>query len=415
MSTRVPNEVLIRMYDVGFGDSFFLRFPSPDRKRHLKVLIDCGTFAKGRNDLPDVVKSIVASAREDDDKPRLDVVIATHRHKDHVDGFRYADWAEVAVKEVWMPWTEEPDAEDARTLRLAQERAVARLVRALDTRREFSGAAPDILALALKNEAAMHTLWSGFAGEAKRRYLPPQDRVPFTFRSDALPGVAVHVLGPSRDKAVIRNLEPPDEQSYLWAAAVAGESSGTGPFSREVPTYTPLQFGRRGDARHLALAQDVQKAVDRASEPIDPLAIAAQMDAAINGTSLMLVFEIGKATLLFPGDAQWGTWQTVLRDPTCRELVEQANFYKVSHHASHNGTPVDFVHDVLKRNARAMVSVRPYANWPDIPRGPLLTALEEKCGEHVVRSDKARKSAEDEWYTVGEDEFATYVETRIKC
>jgi beta-lactamase superfamily II metal-dependent hydrolase len=403
------------MYDVGFGDSFFLRIPSPDRSRHLKVLIDCGTFAKGQNEMRDVVRSILAAATEEDGTPRLDVVIATHRHKDHVDAFRNADWERVEVKEVWMPWTEEPDDDDARRLRLAQERSALRLERALAGLGGPTGATAAILALALKNEAAMQVLWSGFAGNARRRYLPPKGDLPHAFRSDALPGVAVHVLGPSRDEAVIRDLAPPDEQSYVWAA---GPTRGTGdaaPFSGEVMSFAPAQFARRSQSRHLALRQEVRAAVKRASLPLDPLAIAAQLDGVINGTSLMLVFKIGKATLLFPGDAQWGTWQTVLENPACRDLVQQADYYKVSHHASHNGTPVDFVEDLLKRGARAMVSVRRYDGWPDIPRKPLLDRLTEKCRDHVVRSDKARKSPPDGWYTVAEDDYATYVETRIKC
>jgi beta-lactamase superfamily II metal-dependent hydrolase len=414
MSGTVANEVVIRMYDVGFGDSFLLRFPSPDRTRHLKVLIDCGTFAKGDNELRDVVRSIIASATEDGGKACLDVVIATHRHKDHVDAFRLPEWETVAVKEVWMPWTEEPDDEDARRLRLAQERTAARLTRALAQLGATAAAAADVVALALKNEAAMQMLWSGFAGKPKKRYLPPKGDLPYMFRSEALPGVGIHVLGPSRDEEVIRDLKPPDGQSYLWGVAVGGGDEAN-PFSREVLSYLPAQFGRLRQTRHLALSKDLRTAVKRANDPLDPLAIAAQLDGVINGTSLMLVFKVGKATLLFPGDAQWGTWQMVLDNPDSLDLVRQADFYKVSHHASHNGTPVDFVEKHLKRSSRAMISVRPFSRWPDIPRKPLEEELSERCKGHVVRSDKAKKSPEDAWYTLGEDDYAKYVETRIKC
>ncbi len=415
MTAPVPAEVVIRMYDVGFGDSFFVRIPSPDRTRHLKLLIDCGTFAKGQNEMRDVVRSILTAATEEDGTPRLDVVIATHRHKDHVDAFRYADWERVEVKEVWMPWTEEPDDEDARRLRFRQERSALRLEQALAALGEPAGATVAILALALKNEAAMQVLWQGFAGQPQRRYLPPKGELPYAFRSNALPGVAVHVLGPARDEAVIRDLEPPDEQSYVWSAGQRRRTEEAPPFSGEVTSFAPAQFARRSQSRHLALRQEVRAAVERASLPLDPLAIAAQLDGVINGTSLMLVFQVGKATLLFPGDAQWGSWQTVLENPACRDLVKQADCYKVSHHASHNGTPVDFVEDLLKRGARALVSVRHYDGWPDIPRKPLLDQLTAKCRDHVVRSDKARKAPPDGWYIVAEDDFARFVETRIKC
>jgi beta-lactamase superfamily II metal-dependent hydrolase len=403
------------MYDVGFGDSFFLRIPSPDRTRHLKVLIDCGTFAKGQNEMRDVVRSILAAATEDDGTARLDVVIATHRHKDHVDAFRHADWERVEVREVWMPWTEEPDDDHARRLRLRQERSALRLERALAAQGKPAEATAAILALALRNDAAMQVLWQGFAGHPRRRYLPPKGDLPYAFRSDALPGVGIHVLGPSRDEAVIRDLAPPDEQSYVWAEGLARAAAEAAPFSGEVASFTPAQFARRSQSRHLALRQDMRSAVERASLPLDPLAIAAQLDGVINGTSLMLVFKVGKATLLFPGDAQWGSWQAVLDNPACRDLVKQTDCYKVSHHASHNGTPVEFVKDLLKRGARAMVSVRRFDGWPDIPRKPLLDRLTEKCRNHVVRTDKARKAPRDSWYTVGEDDYARFIETRIKC
>ena len=38
-------EVSVRMYNVGFGDSFLLTFPADDRPR--RVLVDCGNHAAG--------------------------------------------------------------------------------------------------------------------------------------------------------------------------------------------------------------------------------------------------------------------------------------------------------------------------------------------------------------------------------
>ena len=411
----MSREITIRMYDAGFGDSFLLWFPGPDGKRHTKVLVDCGTFAKGKNALRDVCNSIVAAATDSDGVARLDVLIATHRHKDHVEGFRYPEWENVEVKEVWMPWTEHPDDEDARRVRMAQERAAAQFAQALDAQRTIAAAARDILSLALKNEAAMQTLWNGFANRPDHKYLPPKGDLPYTFRSEALPGVTVHVLGPSRDEDVIRNMEPPKEEKYLAVAGAAGSGDMLRPFSAEVRSYVPAQFARLLYARHLALRAHERIAVDHSNQQADPLAIAAEMDKVINGTSLMLVFETGKACLLFPGDAEWGTWQMVLDNRKSRELLQQVGFYKVSHHASYNGTPKRFVEKVLTQNTRAMVSVRKYSKWPNVPRGPLLKALTEKCEDHLVRSDKPKKPAKGDWYTLGEDEYATYVETRIKC
>ena len=42
--------------------------------------------------------------------------------------------------------------------------------------------------------------------------------------------------------------------------------------------------------------------------------LAATLEKSVNGTSLVLLFKIGRAVLLFPGDAQWGTWDEITRD-----------------------------------------------------------------------------------------------------
>jgi len=118
-------------------------------------------------------------------------------------------------------------------------------------------------------------------------------------------------------------------------------------------------------------------------------ATAVSLDKAVNGTSLMLVFEYRGAYLLFPGDAQWGTWNAAMGTPAARDLLARTTFYKVGHHGSHNATPVRFLEEVLPARARmwgAAASVRPVKAWPEIPRGPLLTALGTHA-DRVVRSD----------------------------
>ena len=72
-----------------------------------------------------------------------------------------------------------------------------------------------------------------------------------------------------------------------------------------------------------------------------------RLDSVLNNTSLMLVFVVGKAVMLFPGDAQWGSWKAALGDPESRRLLDHVTFLKVGHHGSHNSTPQTFVHQCL--------------------------------------------------------------------
>lgn len=76
----------------------------------------------------------------------------------------------------------------------------------------------------------------------------------------------------------------------------------------------------------------------QATSCTETLALAVALEQATNGTSLVLLLRFGDTTLLFPGDAQWGTWDRMLHDPETEDLLRTVNFYKVGHHGSHNAT-----------------------------------------------------------------------------
>jgi beta-lactamase superfamily II metal-dependent hydrolase len=375
--------VTVRMYNVGFGDSFLLTFPAADRPR--KVLVDCGSHAAGPGPVPigDVAGQIVKDVTEADGVARIDVVVATHRHQDHVAGFQSPVWKGVRVSEVWMPWTEDPNDPDAKKIRDAQSGGAASLHAAL----RLSGAPDhilDLVANCLTNEKAMSTLHEGFTGAPARLFLPKKGGERKPFASASLPGVTVHLLGPSRDPAVIRDMDPPTGKGYLRLAGSDGNGGSGLPFRRRW-ALTPKEFDATAAFAHLRLPEKYRKNVDALGED-DDLAVAVALDAAVNGTSLMLMFEIGKAFLLFPGDAQWGTWNAVLSDPASVDLLKKTVFYKVGHHGSHNATPKDFVEKELSTFS-AMVSTRPMPKWKLIPKKELMDALQTKS-KAIVRSDQ---------------------------
>ena len=59
----------------------------------------------------------------------IDLLVATHRHWDHVSGFVQAadDFAKLKVGQVWLAWTENPEDPDAKTLQDDQRKALALL------------------------------------------------------------------------------------------------------------------------------------------------------------------------------------------------------------------------------------------------------------------------------------------------
>jgi hypothetical protein len=227
----------------------------------------------------------------------------------------------------------------------------------------------------------MNTLHKGFAGSPRRYFLPEEKGRKRSFTTSALPGVNVHILGPSRDPKIIRDMDPPDGHSYLRFAGDGGRDEKVEPF-RSVWNIDPRKF----HYPYLKLDAQTIHAL-RKQRTVDALAVARGLEASVNGTSLMLMFQIGRAHLLFTGDAQWGTWNAAIQDSEWRDLLKQTTFLKVGHHGSHNATPTDFV-ELLSRKAlrAAMVCTRSKVKQWDIPRKQLLKKLKEKT-PNVARSD----------------------------
>lgn len=384
----------VRMYRMGFGDCFLLTFGIGADSRH--VLIDCGSITEGGAQVSRVARDVIDACTPPGGTPRLELVIGTHRHRDHVGGFADPAWNAVEVGEVWMPWTEDPGDPDATRLRNRQSSFAAALTRAtaiaglteeddpLDVTAKRGAKAKDaklslhaVALNALTNEKAMATLHKGFAGQQERRFLPLKDKSCEARTVEGLPGLRVHVLGPPRDEKAMASMDPPKGSAYLRTGAAADDGA---------PAASQAAFGERWrisradfDLIHPAStfrAED-QQAVDAlAEEPQGDF--AAAIDRAVNNTSLILMFEIGDQWLLFPGDAQWGAWNAAMREPSCRALLARTTFYKVGHHGSENATPRELIESVIGQPFTAFLSTTPVKQWPNIPRKPLVEAIEAK-------------------------------------
>lgn len=329
-----PRTATVRMYNVGFGDCFLLTFQFSDRERH--ILVDFGSTAAPASGPSDFMHRIALdiAARCNG---KLDVVVATHRHRDHISGFSTdVGTGEIiaALKpdHVIQPWTEHPSAEtDALTAdfltSLEEMHAVADgVVRwCRNAKAETGDQARFLGENNLANFSAVRNLMEmGRRGQA--HYVNAGTRL-----DDLLPGVKMTVLGPPTLKQCdsIRKQRSRDANEFWqfrssWASHSRATAPARAPFrSTRVPPPNVRWFLRR--------SRDVHR--DQMLE------LVRNLDNVINNTSVILLIQFGKQKLLFPGDAQIENWSFALRNAEWRKLLTGVNVYKVGHHGSLNATP----------------------------------------------------------------------------
>jgi len=396
----MSSDVIVRMYDVGFGDCFLVVVPGDPPRT---ILVDAGFHAHGKGAFSGkgLAVRVIEDVTKISGRARIDVVVATHRHQDHVYSFNAPEWDEVEVGEVWMPWVEDRQNPEAVKLWKKREELAARLAAALpsfgldkDTRADvdfllWNAGEGAPMFPGWSNRGALDRLHEGFAARDREepRFLPETDLSPESFTTAVLPGVTVHVLGPPRDAARLTEGDPErDGETYRALALTEADHAG-----RAVDAPFSAAWKAPRDAKG-GLKQDEVQRLRGLARAVDPVFAAQALDGMINATSLVLVLQIGRAKLLLPGDAEWGTWKIILESERARALLRGTTFVKVGHHGSHNGTPKSLVEEVLKPGTKGMISTQegPGTYRSRIPLPDLVSALRDH-GVALVRSD-AKKS-----------------------
>jgi hypothetical protein len=144
-----PKELIVRMYRQGLGDCFLLALPA-GASRTKYLLIDCGVHKRqtgGPARLTQVMDDLVAAT-----DARIDVVVATHEHADHLSGFVQKDSPflknELTIGEAWLAWTEKRGDRQADTLRRKRGAAQRLIDKAVEEARNRAGRGLDGKALA---------------------------------------------------------------------------------------------------------------------------------------------------------------------------------------------------------------------------------------------------------------------------
>ena len=354
-TTRRPTSVVIRSYQVGFGDCFLLSVLYGEEPgaaaRH--VLIDFGSTGR-----PKVAPSAEAIA-DDIAKVtggRLHAVVATHRHADHISGFAGESGRKIAGLKpdvVVQPWTEDPDAKTKATAPTidpgGRKGFVASLARMHDVARHSLAELDRFTEPGQSQARRGITQQIRFLGEsnlanldAVRTLMKMGSRHVYAYYGSrsgletVLPGVTTHVLGPpTLDQSTTIKKQRSKDADEFWHFQALATGRGAGTSASLFRPRLRVSPGKFPETRWFLPRLHVARREQA-------LEIVRILDKAMNNTSLILLFEVNGTRLLFPGDAQIENWLYALEGPDrakVRKLLAGVNVYKVGHHGSLNATP----------------------------------------------------------------------------
>lgn len=413
----MANRATIRTYRHGLGDCHLVTLRKA--KKTFRILIDCGVILG----TPDA-KAVMTRVMDDilkESNGKVDLLIATHEHWDHVSGFGQAadSFAKLKAGKVWMAWTEDPKDKDAQALAESKGKSLQLLRQAALHLQRFGDVQDTPLFVSLTEFFGMSAgVTTKSALEAVRakakpgtpRYCDPKDD-PVELTEF---GARIYVLGPPRDLKLLKKLNPKKgtDEGYEHALGLfkaniepslslesedthapfaqrgglsISEASKTGFFAE---TYFDGPAWRRIDADWMLAADD----------------LALALDSMTNNTSLVLAIELeGKDVLLFAADAQVGNWMSWPdckwkvkgKEVTGEDLMRRTVFYKVGHHGSHNATLKERGLELMESLQTAIIPVNQEVakkkGWGAMPLTPLVTALKKRTSAKgfVLRTDKS--------------------------
>lgn len=418
--------VNVKMFQVGeLGDCFLLHFTEDKQESH--VLIDCGSFRNSqasKDRLNTIVKNIKTMLKG----KKLDVVVGTHQHNDHLSGFVHCEKQFTGmIDQAWLSWLDDPKDSLARSIQKDQKGLVAQLkminqkLTSLQLKKGddvigdvlgFYAAAGGVPEVPAKGVEILKKI-----GEKDVAYLKPGQQL-------SLPGlpknsVKVYVLGPPRNQTLLFDITPKKDESYDHSLAIAGTNASR--LLSAINNRNPRIDNR--EEEQFPFNRSYKKPLSKADDDIldtynkrtsswrkidsdwldqaDRLALF--LDSYTNNSSLVLAFELVKSgkVLLFAADAQTGNWlswenikwENAPQNFSSNSLLQNTVLYKVGHHASHNATLVKGLETMGHQELVAMIPVDKTdpnitkKNGWKMPAKNLYKRLKEKTQFRVLRMD----------------------------
>lgn len=334
----MASQLLVRAYDVGLGDCIYCRVPDAlqvgRRRDDLHVLIDCGSWSG----MPFLKAALdrLAEALPDagDGRKRLDLVIVTHEHKDHIAGFDPDLFARFKIGHIWLSSAMDPKHPQAKKARALHDTAALAMHRL--------AAMGVSLSPELEEFATLFGIDNAGAMKALRETLPKANGIkPHYVHAGqtndelglALKDARITVLGPEWDFDRFYLGEAADKTLRGLAAMPTAAPTAAAAIA---PVVAPANISG-ADFKRL-----------RGRMLSSTLAFAALSSKVTNNSSVVILIEWAGRRLLFVGDAEWdgafgarksnGSWNVMWNQR--RDLLKAPlDFLKIGHHGSENATP----------------------------------------------------------------------------
>ncbi len=386
------DQLVIRAYSVGVGDCIHVRIPGARKDgADFHLLIDCGTRGKGAV-LKTALEHLKGELPKVGRKRRLDLLLVSHEHEDHIKGFDPRWFADVAIENIWMSCAMNRNHPQAK----------------------FKHKLHDDVALAMRNIAARGLALSPELQDMVDRYgigndgaiaeltktLPAENGITPLYVHAGLP--AKQLKPATLDGASFKVLGPQENIDYYYLGKDAGDVVKTFARAASGALASPAAGAAKAAAPRPANISGADFTRLRERMMSRAFAFAEEEGEVVNNTSVILLIEWRGRRLLFVGDAEWNGayaegrknfgWNVAWHKRRA-DLAAPIDFLKIGHHGSTNSTPCNDREDgkptepaaildaILPRpaagrkpTAQAVVSTD-RTKYDPIPKAPLLLEL----------------------------------------